>query len=113
MPSDYLFPNRLGRRDFLKLGTLAAASTAIPAFAPAQSSDPVKIGTGKWTYTLDESWGKLPEGMNFGLGCGIVVDSKDRVIATSRSANPCVAIYGADGKLEETWSNDFAQNVGL
>src|SRR4028119_1950521 len=51
--------------------------------------------------------------MGFGLGCGIVVDSKDRVIVTSRSAKPCVAIFGADGTLEETWSDDFASNVGL
>jgi peptidylamidoglycolate lyase len=113
MSSDYLFPKRLSRRDFIKLGAVAAAATGVPSLARAQSDGPVKIGTGKWTYTLDESWGKLPEGMNFGLGCGIVVDSKDRVIVTSRSANPCVAIYSADGKLEETWSNDFAQNVGL
>lgn len=113
MSSDYLFPQRLGRRDFLKLGALAAASTSLPSLAAAQASAPVKIGSGKWTYTLDESWGKLPEGMNFGLGCGIVVDGRDRVIVTTRSANPCVAIFGTDGKLEETWSNDFAQNVGL
>lgn len=113
MSSDYLFPHRLGRRDFLKLGALAAASTGIPALSSAQSSTPVKIGSGKWTYTLDESWGTLPEGMKYGLGCGIVVDSKDRVIVTTRSANPCVAIFGSDGKLEETWSNEFAQNVGL
>lgn len=113
MSSDYLFPHRLGRRDFLKLGALAAASTGIPSLARAQSAGSVKIGSGKWTYTLDESWGTLPEGMKFGLGCGIVVDGKDRVVVTTRSANPCVAIFGADGKLEETWSNEFAQNVGL
>ena len=112
MPSDYLFPHRLGRRDFLKLGALAAASAGVANFATAQSPA-VTIGSGKWTYTLDESWGKLPEGMTFGLGCGIVVDGKDRVVVTSRSANPCVAIFGTDGKLEETWSNDFAQNVGM
>src|SRR5262245_8819957 len=50
MSSDYLFPHRLGRRDFLKLGALAAASTGIPALSLAQSSTPVKIGSGKWTY---------------------------------------------------------------
>jgi hypothetical protein len=112
MPSEYLFPHRLTRRDFLKMGAASAAAATLPQFAHAEST-PVKIGAGKWTYTLDPSWGNLPDGMNYGLGCGIVVDSKDRIIVTSRSASPCVAIFGADGKLEETWSKDFAANVGL
>lgn len=103
--SEYLFPKRQSRRDFLAMSTAAAAATALPASAAA--SAPVKIGEGKFTYTLDESWGKLPEGMSFGLGCGIVVDSKDRVYVTSRSTSPCVAVFGPDGKLEETWSKDF------
>ena len=111
--TDNLFPHRLTRRDFLKMGAASAVALAAPSLASAEDAAPVKFGTGAWTYTLDRSWGKLPEGMKFGLGCGIVVDAKDRVIVTSRSANPCVAIFGADGKLEETWSDDFAKNVGL
>ena len=111
--STYLFPHRLTRRDFLKMGAASAAALVAPSLARAEDAAPVKFGTGPWTYTLDRSWGKLPDGMKFGLGCGIVVDSKDRVIVTSRSGSPCVAIFGADGKLEETWSDDFAKNVGL
>jgi DNA-binding beta-propeller fold protein YncE len=107
MNSDYLFPHRQTRRDFLKMGAASASALALPAFARAQSAAPVKIGEGKWTYTLDESWGVLPDSMTYGFGCGIVVDSKDRVYVTSRSTNPCVAVFGADGKLEETWSKDF------
>ena len=91
----------------MKLFRISAAALALPAWARAQAAAPVKIGEGKWTYTLDESWGRLPEGMSWGFGCGIVVDSKDRVYVTSRSASPCVAIFGPDGKLEETWSKDF------
>ncbi len=113
MNSQYLFPHRLNRRDFLKMSASAATAAALPSFARAEESKPVTFGSGPWRYTLDESWGKLPEGMRFGLGCGIVVDSQDRVIATTRSTNPCVAIFGADGKLEETWSGEFASNVGL
>ncbi len=116
MKSNHLFPHRLDRRDFLKMAVSASAAATVSALAPfgrAEGAVPAKIGTGKWTYTLDPAWGQLPGDMKFGLGCGIVVDGKDRVYVTSRSANPCVAIYGADGKLEETWSNDFAQNIGL
>jgi peptidylamidoglycolate lyase len=114
MNSDYLFPHRLSRRDFLKTGAAAAAAAwAAPAFAQEKAASPVTIGSGKWTYTLDETWGRLPAGMSFGLGCGIVVDGQDRVIVTTRSANPCVAIFDRDGKLLETWSQDFAQKVGF
>ncbi len=113
MTSPYLFPHRLGRRDFLKMAAASATGLGVVSGLQAQSQAPVKIGTGRWTYTLDQDWGRLPEGMKFGLGCGIVVDSKDRVYVTSRSNAPCVAVFGADGKLEETWSADFAQSVGL
>src|SRR4051794_10326625 len=113
MSPEYLFPVRHTRRDFLKLTAAGVAAATLPPLARAEEKRDVKFGTGKWTYTLDENWGKLPEGMSFGLGCGVVVDSKDRIIVTSRSENPCVAIFDRDGKLLETWSNDFAANVGL
>ncbi|MFZ4764881.1 MAG: hypothetical protein ACOYMN_07980 [Roseimicrobium sp.] len=110
--NDYLFPKRQSRRDFLALGASAAAASAFGQ-AKAEATAPVKIGTGKWTYTLDETWGQLPAGMSYGFGCGIVVDSQDRVYVTSRSTSPCVAIFGADGKLEETWSKDFGNGYDV
>lgn len=109
--SEFLFPVRLTRRDFLAAGVVAAAGLARPA--AAQGSAPVRIGQGRWTYVLDENWGKLPEGMRYGFGCGIVVDGRDRIIVTSRSANPCVAIFNRAGELLETWSRDFSQRVGF
>lgn len=105
MTPTHLFP----RRQFLK--TAATALAASP-FARAAETAPMKIGTGKWTYTLDRNWGRLPDGMDFGLGCGVVVDGKGRIVVTSRSTNPCVAIYDKTGTLLETWSNDFASKVG-
>jgi peptidylamidoglycolate lyase len=105
-PTEYLFPHRLNRRDFLAGTAAVAAASALPALA-ADKSAPARIGTGKWTYTLDPAWGELPTGMNYGFGCGIVVDSQDRVYVTSRSTNPCVAVFSREGKLLETWSKDF------
>ncbi len=114
--SNYLFPRRLSRRDFLEMAGAAAAIGATSGLsASAMAADEpaaVKIGSGKWTYTLDEKWGVLPEGMKYGLGCGIAVDSKDRIIVTSRSENPCVAIFNPQGDLLETWSKEFAEKVG-
>ncbi len=104
-----LFPIRHTRRDFLKMSF--AASLALTSGAKAD--EPVKFGSGATTYTLDPAWGKLPDGMKYGLGCGIAVDSKDRIFVTSRSESPCVAVFDPAGKLLETWSADFNQKVGL
>ena len=112
--NEYLFPLRLTRRDFIKrAGAVAAglAATAVPAPA-AETKSPARIGSGAYTYELVEDWGQLPAGMRFGLGCGVVVDSKDRVYVTSRSTNPSVAVFDRHGKLLETWSSDFAEKVG-
>ena len=78
----------------------------------AQKKPPVRIGQGAYTYEAVEDWGQLPPGMKYGFGCGVVVDSKDRVYVTSRSTNPAVAVFDKHGKLLETWSSDFAEKVG-
>src|SRR6266850_7269560 len=112
--SEYLFPHRLTRRDFLKLTGVAAAGLTWPALSQGRSDTrlPTRIGSGAHTYEAVEGWGELPAGMKYGFGCGVVVDSKDRVYVTSRSSNPCVAVFDRDGKLLETWSNEFADKVG-
>lgn len=110
--SDSLFPVRRTRRDFVKLGLLAVGGLALNSAVAADDAKPVTIGTGANTFTLDPAWGVLPKGMKYGLGCAIVADRNDNIIVTSRSQSPCVAVFGADGKLVETWSEDFAEKVG-
>jgi hypothetical protein len=112
--NEYLFPHRLGRRDFLQKAGIGATALALTGRAWANDgSEPIRIGTGDFTYELVKDWGQLPAGMTYGFGCGVIVDSQDRVYVTSRSTNPCVAIFDRDGKLLETWSNQFADSVGL
>src|SRR5581483_9440966 len=113
MSDRYLFPHRLTRRDFLWTAGATAAGLAAAGLPARESAGPVRIGDGKWTYTLDESWGALPAGMKYGYGCAVVVDSQDRVYVTSRSTSPCVAVFDRDGKLLETWSNEFTEKVGF
>ncbi|MBM3459461.1 MAG: hypothetical protein FJX77_13145 [Armatimonadetes bacterium] len=109
----YLFPARLSRRELLHAAGLSVAGAALAGSGAAQEKKPpVRIGQGHWTYTLVDGWGELPEGMKYGFGCAMVVDSRDRVYVTSRSANPCVAVFDRRGRLLETWSNDFAEKVG-
>jgi DNA-binding beta-propeller fold protein YncE len=113
MQNDYLFPVRQTRRDFLKLAGSAAAGFAVAGLtAPLARAETVRLGEGQFTFTLDEKWGTLPQGMRYGFGCAVVVDSQDRVFVTSRSANPCVAIFDKEGQLQETWSKEFSDNVG-
>src|SRR5690349_5435722 len=113
-PNEYLFPRRLTRSDFLKLAGAAAVGLALPTLARSEEKkEPVRIGSGYHTYGMVPDWGKLPEGMKFGFGCGVIVDSRDRVYVTSRSANPCVVIFDKHGKLLETWSSDFADKIGM
>lgn len=111
--SEYLFPVRRNRRDFMAIaaGTTLAAGSSLARAATADR--PVTIGTGSATFAIDEAWGKLPEGMKYGFGCAVVADSRDRIIVTSRSTSPCVAIFDKDGKLLETWSKEFATGIGL
>jgi peptidylamidoglycolate lyase len=109
MSERYLFPNR---REFLRTATGAVAGFAVAGSALARDN-PVRIGEGPWTYTLDESWGTLPDGMKYGFGCAIVLDGQERVYVTSRSANPCVAVLDREGKLLETWANEFTTKVGF
>ena len=109
-----LFPRKLSRRDLLGTSAAAAAAALVPAVVrggAAVATAPVTIGSGKWTYTLDESWGRLPEGMAYGFGCAVVVDGQDRIYVTSRSESPAVAVFDRSGALVETWSKDFADKV--
>jgi hypothetical protein len=113
--SDFLFPRRLAHRDFLKWGGAAAAGWLAPfgATRAEDHAEPVRIGSGNHTYEAVPEWGCLPAGMKYGFGCGVIVDSEDRVCATSRSTNPCVATFDPQGQLLEARSNDFGAKIGL
>lgn len=110
---EYLFPARMNRRELLQLAGAGAASLLAGPLLADEAAAPVKIGSGYHTYTLVPGWGDLPSGMKYGLGCAVVVDSKDRVYVTSRSNLPCVVVFDRDGRLIETWGNDFAQGIGF
>lgn len=109
MPAEYLFPTR---RRFLAAAA-GTAATALAGSARQEPNAPVAFGAGSARFALDPAWGRLPDGMRYGLGCAVVVDSRDRVYVTSRSQTPCVAIFDRDGRLLETWAREFATGVGL
>src|ERR1051325_4789986 len=77
--NEYLFPNRLTRRDFIKWSGAAAAGLTVSGVSQAaETKSPTRIGSGPNTYELVEDWGQLPAGMKYGFGCGVVVHSRSR-----------------------------------
>ncbi|MCX7701046.1 MAG: hypothetical protein N2039_09225 [Gemmataceae bacterium] len=110
MTDRYLFPCRQTRRDFLRTAGLALAAPLLTCADDSPAK--VTVGEGAFRYELDPNWGRLPAGMSYGYGCAVVVDGQDRVFVTSRSTNPCVAIFDREGQLLETWSNDFGEKIG-
>src|SRR5689334_18405951 len=116
--NDYLFPARQSRREFLASAsatslTLAAGAGLVGCASRPPATPPVRLGAGVHTYEAVAGWGQLPPGLSYGFGCAIVVDGQDRIYITSRSTNPCVAIFDRHGQLLETWSNDFGDRIGL
>jgi len=104
--NEYLFPVRKTRRDFIAAGAAFTLGTSgLFALAKDEPKSSLKL-------EVDPTWGKLPDGMKFGLGCAVVVDGKDRIIVTSRSTNPCVAIFDIKGTLLETWGKDISSRIG-
>ena len=59
------------------------------------------VGTGKYTYELEEGWGRLPEGWVLGQ-TAIVTDSQDRVYLYNRSDHPLV-VMDRDGNFLTSW----------
>lgn len=102
---------KLTRREFLAETGLAVAGLAAAGMAYAEEAprSPVRIGEGHWTYELVEGWGTPPEGMQFDYGCGIVVDSKDRIYVHSH-AQKMVVVYDRHGNILNDFGAEFAKS---
>jgi hypothetical protein len=62
----------------------------------------VTIGTGNFTYRVEEGWGKLPEGWEFGDVAAVGVDRHDNVYAFNRGAHPMV-VFDRNGNFLRSW----------
>ena len=78
------------RADAARLPAAAGAARPLgPARRPRRGDEERRSRSARASPpTPSTDWGKLPAGMNYGFGCAIVVDSKDRVFVTSRSTQP-------------------------
>ena len=60
------------------------------------------VGTGKYTYDVDEDWAKLPEGWEM-PAAAVYGDSKDRVFCFNRDPDHPICIFDRDGNLVSSW----------
>lgn len=60
------------------------------------------VGSGKFMYTPDAAWAKLPPGFGWSEVAAVAVDSKDHVFVFSRCPHR-VIVFDRDGKFLNTW----------
>ena len=60
------------------------------------------VGTGKYTYEVDDDWQKLPAGWNI-PAAAVTVDSRDRVYCFNRSTEHPIIVFDRDGNVLSTW----------
>ncbi len=82
----------------LKACTIIVIATTVVAQAP---------------YRLVDGWGKLPEGLKWGLTAGMAIDRQDHVYAFTR-AEPPLIVLDRDGAVIRTWGEKvFASPHGV
>ena len=62
----------------------------------------VQLGSGEYTFEVNENWAKLPEEITLGDCAAVGVDRQNRVYAFNRGEHP-VAVFDAEGNLLRTW----------
>ena len=71
------------------------------------------VGSGKYTYRLEQDWAKLPPREEFGTVSAVATDSQDRVYVFQRK-DPPVVIFEWDGKFLGSWGNgNFVNPHGI
>src|SRR6201993_2043238 len=62
----------------------------------------VQLGSGEYTFEVNENWAKVPEEITLGDCAAVGVDGQNRVYAFNRGEHP-VAVFDAEGNLLRTW----------
>ncbi len=60
------------------------------------------VGSGKYTYTIDENWAKLPEGWEM-PAAAVAGDSKDRIYCFNREPDHPIVIFDREGNYLSSW----------
>ena len=71
------------------------------------------VGSGKYTYEVNEDWARLPEGWEM-PAAAVAVDSKDRVHVFNRTPDHPVMVFDRNGDYLYSWGDgliDFAHAI--
>jgi len=60
------------------------------------------VGSGKYTYRVNEEWQRPPAGLEV-RACAVSVDSQDRVYCFNRNAEHPVVVFDRDGNFLSSW----------
>src|SRR5262250_198797 len=62
----------------------------------------VQLGSGEWSFEVNENWAKTPAEITLGDCAAVGVDQQNRVYAFNRGEHP-VVVFDAEGNLLRTW----------
>jgi streptogramin lyase len=60
------------------------------------------VGSGKYTYEVNENWARLPEGWEM-PAAAVAVDSQDRVYCYNRALDHPIIIFDREGNYLDSW----------
>jgi DNA-binding beta-propeller fold protein YncE len=62
------------------------------------------VGSGKYTYRVNEEWQRPPAGLDV-RACAVSVDSQDRVYCFNRNPEHPILVYDRDGSFLSSWGS--------
>ena len=68
------------------------------------------VGSGAFTYAVQQDWFELPEGWSFGWVPAVACDSADRVYVYSRSERPMV-VFDREGRFVASWGEEVLKDA--
>ena len=68
------------------------------------------VGSGVFTYAVQQDWFELPEGWCFGWVPAVACDSEDRVYVYSRSEHPMI-VFDREGRFVASWGDEVLKDA--
>ena len=65
----------------------------------------LQYGSGRFTYEVDEDWGRLPAGWQLGDVAGVSVDASDNVYVFHRGPHPMI-VFDRAGNVLNSWGDE-------
>lgn len=106
--------NRVDRRDFIRIGTVAAAAIAAPAIATASKTNSgIVLGEGDYRYAVQHDWANLPKNFAWQTTHNCTIDRDGFVYVIhegfeDRREHPTIFVFDHDGRYVRSFGNQFA-----